>query len=119
METLNITLARKWLDALRSSEYEQTTGLLRDDKGFCCLGVLCDISGLGEWERDEDGDYAFHVPGHVERVFPPDAVDEALGVIARYIGLNGDFSVQMLSSLNDNGKTFPEIADEIQRRLKL
>ena len=119
METLNITLARKWVDALRSGEYEQTTNLLRDDKGFCCLGVLCDISGLGEWKRDENGNYTFHVPGSVEYTFPPYAVDDALGVIARYIGLNSDINALMLSSLNDTGKTFPEIADEIERRLKL
>lgn len=31
----------KWIDALRSGEYKQTTGELQDDNGFCCLGVAC------------------------------------------------------------------------------
>lgn len=53
----------KLIEALRSGKYEQTQGTLRrviehDGKppGFCCLGVACDISGLGAWvERDEYG----------------------------------------------------------------
>lgn len=36
---------RKWVDALRSGEYKQTTGRLRGDVGFCCLGVACDLYG--------------------------------------------------------------------------
>lgn len=33
-----------WLEALRSGEYPQTTGTLRDGVGFCCLGVVCDVA---------------------------------------------------------------------------
>lgn len=33
-----------WLDALRSGEYTQTTGELKNSEGYCCLGVLCDIA---------------------------------------------------------------------------
>ena len=33
----------KWLEALRSGKYKQTTGRLQDSKGFCCLGVACDV----------------------------------------------------------------------------
>lgn len=32
-----------WLKALRSGEYEQTRETLFDGKGYCCLGVLCDV----------------------------------------------------------------------------
>ena len=39
----------EWLVALESGEYKQGRGRLRDDNGFCCLGVACDLSGLGEW----------------------------------------------------------------------
>lgn len=35
--------AKKWVAALRSGEYKQTTGHLRDQKGFCCLGVACEL----------------------------------------------------------------------------
>ncbi len=50
-------LKNRWLEALRSGKYEQATGALMaeiDDGavGYCCLGVLCDISGFGEWEHE-------------------------------------------------------------------
>jgi len=39
-----------WLTALESGDYEQTTGNLNDQDGFCCLGVACDIANeVGEW----------------------------------------------------------------------
>lgn len=33
-----------WANALKSGEYEQTTGTLRDKFGYCCLGVACQIA---------------------------------------------------------------------------
>lgn len=44
-------LKAKWVAALRSGEYKQTTETLRDGDGFCCLGVLLDLSKLGQWEQ--------------------------------------------------------------------
>lgn len=37
---------RKWINALRSGKFKQgEVGRLKDDKGgYCCLGVLCEIS---------------------------------------------------------------------------
>lgn len=42
------SIKKKWLKALRSGEYKQGTGNLRDkdfdgETNFCCLGVLCNI----------------------------------------------------------------------------
>jgi len=34
---------KKWVRALRSGEYSQTTGQLQDDRGHCCLGVACEV----------------------------------------------------------------------------
>lgn len=42
----------KWIKALRSGSYVKIKGALRNDIGFCALGVLCDISGLGNWEPE-------------------------------------------------------------------
>jgi hypothetical protein len=36
-------IKQKWVAALLSNQYEQTTGALRDGTGYCCLGVLCDL----------------------------------------------------------------------------
>lgn len=35
--------ATELVAALRSGNYSQTTKTLCDDRGFCCLGVACDI----------------------------------------------------------------------------
>lgn len=32
-----------WVKALRSGKYKRTTGALKKNGGFCCLGVLCDV----------------------------------------------------------------------------
>lgn len=39
-------------DVLESGEYTKGKHCLRRDNRFCCLGVACDISGLGRWEQD-------------------------------------------------------------------
>lgn len=41
---MNEDIKAAWVKALRSGEYGQGTGHLRDkDEKFCCLGVLCDV----------------------------------------------------------------------------
>lgn len=39
-------LKAKWIEALRSGEYEQASGQLRLDGAYCCLGVLCEVAGI-------------------------------------------------------------------------
>jgi hypothetical protein len=34
---------QKWADALRSGDYKQTRDTLQDKKGYCCLGVACEV----------------------------------------------------------------------------
>lgn len=41
---MNKDVKALWLTALRSGEYQQTTGTLRSPNGYCCLGVLCDLA---------------------------------------------------------------------------
>lgn len=52
----------KWVDALRSGEYEQGQNRLRTKDSFCCLGVLCDLflkeGRGGKWD-DSKGDACF------------------------------------------------------------
>lgn len=42
---------KKWLKALRSGKYKQTKGTLCDGKGYCCLGVLEQVTE-GRIEED-------------------------------------------------------------------
>ena len=47
---MNPEIKKMWVEALRSGEYKQTTGALRQldmDSAlpcYCCLGVLCDLA---------------------------------------------------------------------------
>lgn len=42
---MTLTERNQWTAALRSGEYQQTKGLLRDKHGHCCLGVLETVRG--------------------------------------------------------------------------
>lgn len=39
-------LQRKWVEALRSGEYEQGKRFLKADDAYCCLGVACIAFGI-------------------------------------------------------------------------
>lgn len=47
----------KWLEALRSGDYEQGRSQLRTGDNFCCLGVLTDIC-----IQESDGDIEWRSP---------------------------------------------------------
>ena len=51
------TIKTKWVAALRSGKYKQDTGRLRTADGFCCLGVLCDITKGTIWTKNNAGQY--------------------------------------------------------------
>jgi len=108
---------KQWVDALRSGEYEQVTGHMRAGDKFCCLGVACDISGLGEWKLLNAYDVstkaqAYHIDGIYNGVGLPAPVIDWLGVThykVRYAGKE-----LTLTMANDVGFSFNEIADIIE-----
>ncbi len=54
MSKMNPEIKTRWVTALRSGEYAQAKNALRNDKGFCCLGVLCDVYAKAnnkQWEH--------------------------------------------------------------------
>lgn len=94
-------LAKKWVKALRSGNYEQAKGKLKVADRFCCLGVLCEISGMGKWKRSRYyvGDF------ESENTDLPFQLLNAVGLGRRH--------TSSLMTLNDEGKTFKEISKEI------
>ena len=115
--------ARKWVAALRSGKYKQIKRRLRDKKGFCCLGVACDVymkaTGDGEWTEGRFGAqpevYEFRVYVHsgvvYEEAVPPSIVAEWLGLRTAL----GEYSIpSSLGGDNEAGKNFVEIADIIE-----
>lgn len=99
-----------WLDALRSGEWKQAKGALElRGKGNCCLGVACRVAisqGFNLVTREEaDGSTAFNdFYGSL-----PESMTSGLGVSPL-----GTCAAGALAGFNDEGKTFPEIADIIE-----
>lgn len=92
-------VADKWVEALRSGKYKQTCHGLRAGDRFCCLGVLCDISGLGEWKDEE----------YLEEIlWLPDQVFEWAGI--------SDVAQSDLAVVNDRGHSFNAIAERIEKK---
>lgn len=106
--------------ALRSGYYHQITRRLRDeslgDKFMCCLGVACDVSGLGEWNKNvyEVLDSST-ILAYREFGLPSPVQD--------WLGANGSNwvlpipiveGITSLAAANDYGTPFSQIADAIE-----
>lgn len=118
MPKMNPEIKAKWIAALRSGDYEQAKGSLRDfnnPNAFCCLGVLCDVvkNGIdGRWEMT-DFEYRF-VPfdGGYRTGNLPSTVQSLTGVTQTGAI---DSMQTSLTVLNDHGRSFNDIADIIER----
>ena len=110
---MNQEIKAKWVAALRSGVYEQGAGALKVDDEHCCLGVLCEI------HRQETG---FTVADNLRET----RQDENIGVtVLKWSGLTSGEGARVtingenihLTTHNDNGRTFMEIADAIEAQL--
>ena len=110
---------RLWTAALTSGEYPQTTGSLRDRRGFCCLGVACEVyrkeTGEGVWIEDVEWRFLGHegdLPTRVAEWLLGDQwlTDPAVDVV-------GVDSPLPLSVVNDRRVPFTDIADLIETQL--
>jgi hypothetical protein len=104
---------RKWVAALRSGEYGQTKNELTNGRNFCCLGVACEISGLGEWVDGEETAWAYKVGSDVNGSVLPELVCKWLGLRTDQ-GWHSITDSVSLATLNDAGKKFSTIADLIE-----
>lgn len=123
-------IAEQWATELESGRHSQTRGVLRrtkddsyqnDDRemislpiGECCLGVLCGISGLANWSHPDGVDlgYSYYLgesgtlPAEVKNWAGMQSVNGRIPSLGEY---------QTLASMNDDGKTFNEIAALIRQ----
>jgi hypothetical protein len=121
---MNEDVKKLWIEALKSGKYKQDKGQLRSDKGYCCLGVLCDIyinqNEKLKWEKDTNfEDKVDKVYGlHDERInyLQKFMLTTELKQWAGMSEFNHDyFYINHLIALNDSGKDFDRIADTIER----
>jgi len=110
-------IADKWIAALLSGEYKQAKGKLYDGEGYCCLGVLCKVLG-GEFIKEDS--YVNHIKDiwrceHESEILPL-SIKEKAGMASLSGEYNYDRSFDaQLTRDNDDGKTFEEIADIIDK----
>lgn len=106
------SIAMKWVKALRSGEYKQGRFNLKTEKGYCCLGVLCEISKLSKFRkvRNDTKFSYFNVAGLL-----PSKVKNWAGM--RSISGKG-YKRLSLSRLNDAGTSFDKIANLIEKEYK-
>jgi hypothetical protein len=111
--------AMKWVNALRSGKYQQTSNWLQDETGHCCLGVACELFiKKNKQERGTDG----RLKGSIPTSGQPNA-PSFLKSIERYSFGTDPYAMRVtFDFLNDEGLpnqgvsplTFDEIADIIQ-----
>ena len=106
---------KKWMEALRSGDYKQVQCTLMGktpdgEIGYCCLGVYNDLFKVGEMQVEvEHDDYGYEV------------LEE--GPTETYAAIRKDFNEGVFETvvvdtgieMNDNGKSFLEIADELEK----
>lgn len=145
--TIPKNVKRKWLRALRSGSYDQTTGILYRDEvivnnagkvmdpaGFCCLGVLehCTMDGKVEGgpDRYNNGYVSYLVMPSIQywNLIKARGVesDEFDAVMTELSGLNDDRKVTIkdrTSVVDDDtiakieANGFDDIADYIAKRV--
>lgn len=135
-------IADLWTAALRGGKYEQATGqLVRIDctsgevVGHCCLGVLCEIAieqGVDVEKLGPKKEEGFDDDGEIYHQYTDVSFDDSDALLPLSvqswagmrssdgtIGLDAlDDLVETLTALNDNGKTFLEIADVIEKHVE-
>jgi len=96
----------QWVAALRSGKYKQGQSALQQDGKFCCLGVLCDLAEVPHSTG----------PGRVLYSFADfDSTAMPSHGLVKATGFKGGMG--RLAGMNDEGKSFNEIADHIEAHL--
>ena len=107
-------IALIWSDALRSGKYIQGTNTLKKNNCFCSLGVLTDLSNLGEQKNGKNKNViSFYLIGktYYDAILPSEVMEWS-GVKSS-VG-KGKYGYDSLVNLNDcQKKSFVEIADYI------
>lgn len=131
-------IKEKWVAALESGEYQQAqqglkiTNLETGSESFCCLGVLCDIYSKetgNKWGeslqmiRNEPVGKSYllgennYLPKEVRdwaglTEINPAVLEHSLD----FTYTNGEYE-RTVAYMNDQGKTFEEIAEKIKEKL--
>jgi hypothetical protein len=130
---MDLEIKRQWVAALRSGDYRQGQKALSVNGKYCCLGVLCDLAekaGVVSSEvtrtemisfGDEEVDVTFYGAEGSSSFLPEEVVewagtDDGMPSIVKPHPYYDDSTLSSaLHILNDDGKSFAEIADMIEQ----
>lgn len=114
---MNKQYADKWVEALRSGKYQQTTRVLRRGDSFCCLGVLCDVVDPTKWKKWES--FSTHTDNSIgylpEPLMKEVQIKSIGGSLPEIVTFNKSHAAGSLTAMNDNGASFQQIADAIEK----
>ena len=110
---MNGDVKAKWVAALRSNEYKQGRVKLEHRGGFCCLGVLCALAERDGVAVTRDGGEI--LGGGLESQSAVRKWAELDTDVGGFVTIGGVY--RPLTSHNDRGRTFAEIADAIEAQL--
>lgn len=109
-------IADAWIAALRSGEFKQTQMALNNGVAMCCLGVLCELHSRETgtpWNKGcyfhEDAELPLEVAqwARMRNIAP--------GILKAPVTTPSGVHGVHLAELNDNGASFVEIADVIEK----
>jgi len=105
-------IMKKWVKALKSGKYKQSQNILENYYGYCCLGVLCKVAEKNKIRVNKHklGDLKGSSLTSQKNVLKWSGMRTGLGDI-EIVGTT-------LSSLNDRGKSFKQIANVIEKYWK-
>ena len=112
-------LQKKWLKELESGKYKQTRNYLHNSKGFCCLGIACEIVlGMKPKTKDGFGSFVFGAQ-NLNTELPPTAIRKMKFRSSKGKTKDDDYKKD-LASLNDGldlekKKSFKEIAAIVRK----
>lgn len=109
---MDTELKNNWIQALRSGKYKQGRSFLKQEASnntyHCCLGVLCELMGLDQFKVGNEIVFKDYENQEMILKLSLDLVNN----------IQMGFGDQLvLSYKNDNGKSFNEIADWIEKNL--
>jgi len=125
----------RWIQALESGDFKQTTYCLRDDTGFCCLGLASHLIDSQGWHK-EDGARTFsfkpsnaakgsetsrdHLIPLIRNLYGKELGPLGINVGGRFpdgLGTTLEIGSLSLSGINDMGATFKEIAEILRHSI--
>lgn len=131
MMMMNTEIKQKWVNALRSNEYAQSTGALKTEYGFCCLGVLCDL--YAKEHDDVNWEHRTFEDSRCDKFYLNDESEYLSVDVMKWAGLRyrnpiihieyadenditDEYEIE-LAKLNDDEVSFTQIANYIEEQL--